>query len=415
MATTDNKVSAEIEELQNRLDWLDKERLKASRRATTLDQRQTTFERELETRDQRIKELEVKLGAATVQISRATQIDSELKLFKDEMLSLVEQYDRRRADGQDEIEKLRRVEHEMYQREIAAIRKEIKPIGRLENEMALRPAEEQRLAGLVGTQKSKIESITSEVVNWQQQLSFVSEAERTNAKSIADLHTGSVESLRKLESVDTRLEVVNHNQIKSQTSIQEIADALAKVRQEAKIWSDQVQLGEHQRNKRLDDWQAAIDGFQGQMNSYATEWVKYDTQYKESKMAVKTLVEWQSRIESQQQEIAEMSRIGANQLLSRWDSFQVENDKRWKNYELDREQRWARSDRKEKKNLVQLQEMSELLDDIQQEKDALWRVQNAQADVMKSLPRIWKEEVEKARAHNPNSRRQPALIPVRED
>ena len=56
-----------------------------------------------------------------------------------------------------------------------------------------------------------------------------------------------------------------------------------------------------------------------------------------------------------------------------------------------------------------------MLDDIEQEKDDLWRVQNAQADVMKSLPRIWMEEVEKARAHNPNSRRQPALVPVREE
>jgi chromosome segregation ATPase len=415
MATTKNEVSAEIEELQNRLDWLDKERLKASRRATTLEQRQTTYERQLETRDQRIKELEAKLAAAVVQISRATQIDSELKLLKDEMLNLVEQYDKRGVNGQEEIEKLRRVEHEMYQREIAAIKKEIKPIGRLENEMALRPAEEQRLAGLVGTQKSKIDSITSEVANWPQQLSFVIEAERANAKSIADLHTGSVESLRKLESVDTRLEVVNHNQMKAQTSIQELIDSLAEVRREAKLWVDQVQLGEHQRNKRLDEWQATIDGFQEQMNSYTTEWVKYNTQYQESKMAVQTLVEWQSRIESQQQETAEMSRIAANQLLSRWASFQVENDKRWKNYELDREQRWARSDRKEKKVLAQLQEISELLDDIEQEKDALWRVQNAQADVMKSLPRIWKEEVEKARAHNPNSRRQPALVPVREE
>ena len=415
MATTNNTVQNEIEELQNRLDWLDKERLKASKRATTLEQRQTTYDRELETRDQRIKELEEKLAAATIQITRATQIDSELKLFKDEMLNLVEQYDRRRIDGQEEIEKLRRVEHEMYQREIAAIRKELKPIGRLENEMALRPAEEQRLAGLVSSQQSTITGIKSEVANWPQQLSFIGEAERTNAKSIADLHTGSVESLRKLESVDTRLEVVNHNQMKAQTSIQELADSLAKLRQEAKLWVDQVQIGEHQRNKRLDDWQATIDDFQEQMNSYTTEWVRYDTQYKESKMAVQTLVEWQSRIESLQQEAAEMSRIEANQMLSRWDSFQAENDKQWKNYEVDREQRWARSDRKEKKILEQLQEITELLDEIQQEKDALWRVQNAQADVMKSLPRIWKEEVEKARAHNPNSLRQPALVPVREE
>ncbi|HUS93552.1 MAG TPA: hypothetical protein VMZ24_00025 [Patescibacteria group bacterium] len=415
MAAANNKVADEIEELQNRLEWLDKERLKASRQATTLEQRQTMFERELETRDLRIKELEAKLAAVTIQITRATQIDSTLKLFKDEMLSLIELNDKRRIDGQAEIEKLRRVEHETYQREIAAIRKELKPIGRLETEIEMRSSEEQRLSGLLGSQKSMLAGLTSEVASWQQQLSFVGDAERTNAKSIADLHNEYVENLRKLEGMEPRLEVVNHNQMKAQTSIQELADSLAKLRQQTTTLADQVQIGEHQRNKRLDDWQATLDSFQEQMNGYVTEWVKYDSQYKESKMAVQTLVEWQSRIESRQQEMAEMSRIGASQLLARWDSYQAENEKRWKNYELDREQRWSRLERKEKSTLEQLNDLSKLLAEIQEEKDALWRVQEAQADAMKSLPRIWKEEVEKARALNPNSRRQPALVPVREE
>ncbi len=415
MAATDNKVAGEIEELQNRLEWLDKERLKASRQATTLEQRQTTFERELETRDQRIKELEAKLAAVSVQISRAAQIDSTLKLFKDEMLSLIEMNDKRRIDGQTEIEKLRRVEHETYQREIAAIKKELKPIGRLETEMDLRSSEEQRLSGLLGIQKATLAGLTSEVANFQQQLSFVGEAERTNAKSIADLHSEYVENLRKLEAMDPRIEVVNHNQMKAQTSIQELADSLGLLRQQTTTLVDQVQIGEHQRNKRQEDWQATLDSFQEQMNGYTTEWVKYDAQYKESKMAVQTLVEWQSRIESRQQELAEMSRIGASQLLARWDSYQADNEKRWKNYELDREQRWSRLERKEKITLEQLYDLSQSLAEIQEEKDALWRVQEAQADAMKSLPRIWKEEVEKARALNPNSRRQPALVPVREE
>lgn len=49
------------------------------------------------------------------------------------------------------------------------------------------------------------------------------------------------------------------------------------------------------------------------------------------------------------------------------------------------------------------------------DKDTLWRVQTAQADALKQLPRMWLEEVEKAITNNPNRRRQPALVPIRED
>ena len=52
---------------------------------------------------------------------------------------------------------------------------------------------------------------------------------------------------------------------------------------------------------------------------------------------------------------------------------------------------------------------------LEQEKDLLWRVQTAQADALKLFPRLWLEEVEKAIQQNPNRRRQPALVPVREE
>ena len=100
---------------------------------------------------------------------------------------------------------------------------------------------------------------------------------------------------------------------------------------------------------------------------------------------------------------------------SRWDEFLQEQDKQWKNYEIDHEQRWASAQRRHQEVLVQLHELQELSEKLGNDSQTLWRVQTAQADAMKKLPRIWLEEVEKAIAHNPDSRRQPALIPVRDE
>ncbi|MBE2220832.1 MAG: hypothetical protein IAF02_04795, partial [Anaerolineae bacterium] len=84
-------------------------------------------------------------------------------------------------------------------------------------------------------------------------------------------------------------------------------------------------------------------------------------------------------------------------------------------YDLELEQRWSSLNRQLRQvgeQIILLEESLKLFGD---DKDTLWRVQTAQADVLKQLPRMWLEEVEKAINQNPNRRRQPALVPIRED
>jgi hypothetical protein len=93
----------------------------------------------------------------------------------------------------------------------------------------------------------------------------------------------------------------------------------------------------------------------------------------------------------------------------------LEQEKHWKVVELDREQRWTNSQRHEREIREEILVLESELDKLGQEKDTLLRIQTAQAEAVKKLSRIWVEEVEKAIAHNPNSRRQPTRVQVREE
>jgi hypothetical protein len=132
-------------------------------------------------------------------------------------------------------------------------------------------------------------------------------------------------------------------------------------------------------------------------------------------MAVQTLSQWQEQIEKQQREAAELLRMETHRMQSRWDTFVHEDEKKWKNFEVDAEQRWLAANRHEREVREQMNVVEEALERLKQEKDLIWRVQAAQADAMKQFPRIWLEEVEKALSQNPGRRRQPALVPVREE
>ncbi len=415
MAKTRTQEQDQLEQLRNRLDWMDEERLKNGRRMVQLEQRLTAWERELENREKHIKDVESKLTKMTLQLGRVSNLDSQLELFKDELVKMIEQYDQRRIEGYQELDKLRRIEHEVQQRDIADIRKELTPISRIENELKIRESEDERIGKMTSILQNQIPPIKNEIETWKQDLKFVEESERTNASTIAEIQTSIHEHVKKLESIEARLDITNHSLSKIQVTTQEVDDGISEVQHQINQWSNQVLVGEQQRNKRITEWESVIEDILASMEKYADEWVKYSNQYKEAKTTLEAIAEWQQRVEKQQREAAELARIEANQMRSRWDKFAKENDKRWTNYVVEQEQLWSGSNRREKQVQERLLELAELIEGIKQDKETLWRVQTAQGEAMKKWPRIWLEEVEKAKTLNPNSRRQPDLVSVREE
>ncbi len=415
MAAKNPNADAEMEELRSRLEWMDEERRKTAHRVIEFEQRLTQQERLIESRQLRIDELEEKLSRTTIQLARLSQLDSLLQHFKDELIQLVEQYDQRRIQGMEEFEKLRRVENEVHRREISDLRKDISGIGRIENEMEMRVAEEARLSKLLGGIQGRISSVENNTETWDRELKFLDEAGRNTTRSIAELETKIIENYKLIEPFDGRFDITNHSLVKLQTNVQELETANAELRQSMKSWSEQIQIGEYERNQRIDAWQHVLDEFREEMKRFNSERVKFANQNKEAKSALETMAEWQKQIELQEHETAELARVEANRMKALWDDFLLEDEKRWKNFEIDRGQRWSGAQRRNKEIAGQFNNIVEEMAQIQQEKDALWRIQNAQSDAIKKWPRLWLEEVEKAISHDPNSRRQPALVPVREE
>jgi hypothetical protein len=162
-------------------------------------------------------------------------------------------------------------------------------------------------------------------------------------------------------------------------------------------------------------WEQKWDESENKLERFSSEWIKFTEQYQEAKMAVEAIQNWQEQIEQQQREASELVRVETNRMQARWDNFIVEDGKRRQNFELDNDQRWSTAGRRETDFLNQLENLQESLNELEQENQILWRVQSAQSEALKKLPVMWLEEVERAKAHDPNSRRQPALVPVRED
>lgn len=402
----------EFSELVKRVEWLDEERRKGTRKLAELEQRIQLQEREISGREQRIQDLERQLAATTAQLSRIPQVDVQLEQFKDDMVEMIEQYDQRRLNAEEELDRLRRIEHESVTREIIDIRKELPAINRLQHEMELRKSEEARLSNLIGTQTNRLSALNNQVESWPRDIAFLDEKEKQNSRNIADMQNTLLDINRRWEPLNDRIEITAQSTLKFQGRFKEITDAQEVLRDMVREWAQQMQMGEHERNKRLEAWRYAIEEQSQTIERFKREWITFSDQYKEAKMAVQTMAPWQSQIEQQQREASELLRVETHRMQSRWDSFGQEVERRLKNFDLENEQRWATVNRHERELREQINLVEGALKQVSDEKDNLWRVQTAQADAIKKFPRLWLEEVEKALAQDPNRRRQPALVPV---
>jgi chromosome segregation ATPase len=415
MAKKTNNSDNDLDLMNNRLDWFDEERRKSAKRLSELELQFSQQKRIIEGQDSVIKELEKRLSSTTSQLAKLSQLDEQLLIYRDELVKLIEGYDARRILGQNEIEKLRRLENETYQRELSDVRKELTLIRPLQEEMEHRRAEETRLTGLIGNLQARVAKFDPVIEDIHRETKFLEETGNANTHALGKLEAGFVERFKRIESMEQRIDAASYGLTKAQTTVQELSDAVTELRQSVGQWSENIQAGEYKRDQKINSWVRTIDEHQESMDRYAAEWVKFAEQYQVSKMAVKTMDEWQIQMEIRQNEVMELTRVEANRIKSLWDNFVAEDEKQRRTFEVDQDQRWAGAQRREKRMLEQIEELSQIIEQIEQDKDTLWRVQSAQADAMKKWPLILLEEVEKAIAHNPETRRQPALVPVREE
>lgn len=408
-------IDQEMGELRKRVEWLDEERRKSMRKLAELEQRGTLQERELASRDRRIQDLEKQLSLVTSQVARIPMVDTQLSQFKDDLVKMIEQYDKRRIEAERELDRLRRVEHESTTRELADIRSELTVIPRIQQELPLRQAEDTRLANLIAVHQNSLTQLGTQVENVERSLAFLEEKEKQDNRSIAEVQAALLEIAKRWEPINNRLEILAQNLTKVQAAAQSTSDAQLLLRKSIHDWTEQVQIGEHERNQRLSGWQRTMDEHATAMERFTQDWVKFNNQYNESRTAVETIRSLQEHLEQQQREANEMVRVETKRMESRWDQYMQEDARRWRNFESDAMQRQSINDRRERELRELLHGLEEQLETLQEDLAQLLRVQTAQSEAIKKWPVMWLDEVEKAMEQNPNRRRQPALVPTREE
>ncbi len=405
----------ELEALVTRIEWLEEERRKNTATGSSLNQIVETQAKQIADQKNRIADLENRLIDLAGTTKRIEHLDQSAQGFQTDIKTMLGDVEQRSKVSVDEANRLRRVENEVLTREIHALRGEIKEFNKVHTEMELRQAEDARLSNLLGSLQGRFTNVENRLESNEQKLSFVGESEQQRQKILSAVDLSVNEFKRRIENLSGRIELFGNTVTKSETAIRDLNETQAGIGRRQKEWVDQMQLGEYERNQRIENMQQTITEFESRMGLFNTEWAKFTEQYRTAQNTVSTLDKWQADMDIHIREATEATRIESNRLQTRWDNFINEMENRWRTFTVDLEQSTNTSDRRMRAVETTLTEIQTFIKELDREKEAIWRVQTAQLDAIKQLPRLWLTEVEKARAMDPERRREPSLVPVDED
>jgi hypothetical protein len=210
--------------------------------------------------------------------------------------------------------------------------------------------------------------VQNDVETWHREFSFVEEKEKQNSRQIGDIQANLPEISKRIEPIYERLELLSGNILRVENQIRSTTDNQESVRETLKSWLEQVQLGEHERKKQMEMWRIVLEEQEDRLRQHEKGWIPVMDQFKEAKMVLQTLADWQTQIEKQQREASELLRVESHRLQSRWDNYRQENDKRWRTFDVETEQRWSAVNRTDRQLQEQLHAIEEKITVLDQEK-----------------------------------------------
>jgi len=340
-----------------------------------------------------------------------TRLDEKLS----EVFGLHEKWEARLGQLEQNIDKLGNV------REILPV------IDRIEQELELRQAEELRLSNLLSTQEERFSplsaavedlSITNTTLNNRliDTEKIIQELE-TRVRDINDNLRPTINDVdRRLSPLTEKMTALTNSAMKAEAGLQAISGDHIELREMIVNTTDELQQQQNEITRQLENWQVTMDENKDTIERFTQQWITLSNQYKEARMAVQNFAHWQKQLEQQKREASEMLRLESNRMQGRWDgfllevqeklkNFEIDYAQKWQTFELENEQKWSAARRSEKLWREEITAVDELIQKLQQDnRNLIWRVQNAQADAIKKWPRLLMEEVEKAVEINPNRR-----------
>lgn len=320
----------EAPQLTAKVDWLDEERRLDKMEIAKLRQVTDNQTQELQEQTRRIQELEGQLTALKATMSRSPLYDQALEQLKNEVVLLIEQYEERRKQAEQDASRARQIDRDAELRALNEIKKDLQKLYRHEDELQLRKAEDQRLNDLALRLQQDIVNIGKDIDQRIRTLGFLEEQQRIDSKRMAELQQTSTHLLTTAKTQSSKQQSLEEASRRHEQQLAHVLKIRSQLEQERTRLMESLRLTDDQRKKQMAEWSAEAEAQRKRMDDYALQMQRAAEQYERNKRSLAALEQLREQVKKERTEIAELQRLAEERQKRDWEEWQAENERRWK-------------------------------------------------------------------------------------
>jgi chromosome segregation ATPase len=385
-------MAMDINQLAQMTTWLDEEHRRDRAELLRLQQRAETQAGELSDQNRLIQELEGRLAGVRAQLAKFDQLRDAMDEFKEEIVLLVRQAEERHLQAEREAERVRLVERDNLSKTLNEIRRDLQRLPRIDEEAALRKAEQKRQnEQLVGFQQ-ELATLSKEIEGKLRPVAFLEEARQQDAKRVARLQQESLETMKRVEAVSSRLQMMEDLGRRLERDVAEIKNLMGQLKTGQQEFVESQLMLTEQHKRRLNEWEEQLTNQFARMDQFAQRMQSFTEQFQAHARVAEGMERFQERISREQTQVAELQRLAEERQKRQFEEWQAENEKRWKKELLRWEYQWGEQAKQDRVMGEQISELGEQLKTMEAQMDALWHLQDTMVTHRTHELRRWLEE-----------------------
>jgi len=380
----------EIEQINKRMDWLDDQHRKDKGTIASMEERITLLEEQLSAANKTVQDLSSELTHLKTIISRMDQFDASLAQTRTDLSRMVEDYEKRRIDREQEIEEIRSGQIEGVTRHLAELRKGLESLPEIQSRVQGRVEEDYRLTRLINDLKQEVVEIRREDENWLRTLKLLEENYKRDDKRIIDLQGESLALRKRMDEQRGRVDLAADSLRKLEIRFGELAQVESDRREAFNTLYEKQKLIQTDRDRKWKEWQIRFETVETQaaeIEERIQSLVNSERDVKRVQESVENLIE---RVERRINEITEMQRLSEERFRQEWVTFKADDQKRWTNYSLTQEEQTREAIRNQGKLVDRLAAVE---DDLQEVKDIAQQLDEQVSRKLQSLLALAREWV----------------------
>lgn len=331
----------ELTQLSQMVQWLDEERRKDKALIAALQEQVKLQAQQLAQQQELIAALQRTVAGMETLMAQVTGFAPAMEGLKADMARMLEQREEAWRKEQRETDRIRQLEIGALKDEIAHIVEELRRIDRLKEEMTAVRAETRRLIDVQQHLEVAIADLKKYAEDRFPALVYLEEQRRADNRRITALEAEATELRKRTEATDAKLSLMEEAVQKQRRVLEE---GLKPIKEFEKV-VEELRVADFRRNQEVKKWAGQAEEVRQEIERLREERQRLMEQYQRAQRALDALSALQTRLETRQNETAEMQRLAEERLKRQWEEWQAAQEKQRRNWEVAAEERWRQQER----------------------------------------------------------------------